>query len=600
MNLTRVVVTTVVSCLVSNRYALAEDYALASSGNDVLATLDAACIQIRSDTTLASAAAQKKAKPASAPVFDYCFAHAWPESFFDAGYNPKADTIAAAFSALSHPLDGALTTTAITTNGGVPALGGIADLMVRGLATVMMKRANAELQNYIVSAIRDDICSNDSIRVFVENTCSYLGAESESIAATLGPALRAAVIADVAALPRKAVAKIPANGTAAGLLARVTFQTVTTVVERADLRLLASSIGVTANGWSCTQTDLKCSKLKSELVATVKALNVVVLIAEQIRAKESAEHTLPEAAYKELLTLFSSGLSKVAGRTISDDEAREFFDAVRIAMSAGRAWLAATAETRRQTAGQMLRAILGVLDSALRLNSVDVETMPELNQLAEEATAMAEAVGSADLGSVYTLVVTQIRRMGVPAGFDKASRILALGVELASAKTADEVSATIEAVAAPMGSYKRKFFSPSRTIGGFVGFAIGYDKVSDNDKVPTARSFGPIGLVGVDFTWPIKQRVAAGFMVSLFDLGAVFASQKEEGMDVTESEGASPAIEQLVALGVHGRLSSSYTGPIVLHGGIGYVPRYRVVNGDERDVFRFLIGASVDVSLFPF
>lgn len=567
--------------------------------SDIWLQLNKQCARVMKDVTRDEYPAYKAQFKAAAPILEYCYEGSYP-SFLHLSGEEQATQFRKALSALPGPTDGAAATTAITTNGAVPALGGIAETLARGLAAILVKRAKAELQAFIIRKIQEDVCYKDGINGFLEHTCAYIGSSDGDFGVTLGPALRSAVITDVAALPERALAKTDAAGGAKALAARLMFTIAVSLVERADVKILANNLKLLVAQWKCAGGDADCSRLSASIDKATRALGIAVSIAEALRAAELQHRDgLPVAALDNLTKLAETGLEQVLSNAatkvdITEAQALAFRDTVRIAISTARAWLSADSQTRRNTSGQMLRSVVAIVELSLDLSgSIDASTMATVSRVSTDVASLVEAVAAADLAAVFTLTVTQLKRIKVPAGFDSAARVLALGVELAAGKTSDEVEATIEAVAAPMGGYRRKLFSTSRAIGGFVGANISWDNV---DGAPTARSIGPTGLVGLDLTWHINNALAPGVFVSLFDLGAVFADQDKEGT----SEPAPIQLEQLVALGLHGRISTKWSGPLVFHGGLAWVPNYRVVEGEERDVVRVLVGLSVDVTLFPF
>lgn len=574
--------------------ARAEDGPLSMESTNLWDNLEEACAAL---AKVKDKQAFKTARPTAAPVVDYCVDQVYPLALIDG----DADTVRDAFDPFPKRADGSTLTTAITTNGAVPAVGGVADTLARGLATVLIKRAKVELQSFLVTTIQDKVCSNTSVKGLVDNTCSYLGSADGTFGVTLGPALRSAVVADVAAMPSRVLSIAANKGGAAALGASVLFTMVTSLLDRADIKVLGKKLKALGTGWNCTG-DTTCDKVKAGLDRACRALEIASSVAERVlkAEKASADKQVPADVLADLVKLVQSGVKQKLGLDISEAQAIELRDSVTVAMSSARAWLSASRSARSELTGQMLRSIIGLVGVAFDLAAdQDVELTERLPRVVTDASAMAEAIASADLGSVFTLALTHLRRLTMPKDYESAVRVLALGVELTSAKTADEVAATIETVAAPMGSYRRKLIGPSRAVGGFVGFGVGFDRVEgvSRDLAPIARSVGPIGLVGADLTWALrKQQLVAGAFISLFDLGAVFADQQKKGM----SESAPIQLEQLVSLGAHGRVGTNWTGPLVLHGGVSWIPNYRETNGSQRDVIRVLVGVSVDVTLFPF
>lgn len=565
---------------------------LSAETNELWEKLAEQCV-VLADQTDAQLDALRTSKPAYKPIVDFCQHGTYPAALVGSG-KKRDRAVTKAFAAGTSPLSTG-SVPGFGADGVVASAGGIGDALIRGLAAVLVKRAKAELQGFIVDTIRDGVCSKSNGKKFLANTCAYLGS-SETFGVTLGPALRSAVVADVAAIPQVIMLDLDAKGTVEALSARLVITTVVAVVDRVDLRGLAGHYTRLAKDWTCTDNEATCVRLQNAIDAAGKVLGAVVELG-QLAATMDPQ---PSAADLERLATFLKTAITAHYPTAPDDTlVLELRDAVMTSMAEVRTWNAADTSARRETLGQMIRSVLHVVDLTLQVGEA-VASAPadrrvaQLLRFAHEATLLVDAVASADLGAVFTLVVTQLRRFPAPEALDDAIRVLALGVELAAAKTPEEVEATIETMAAPMGSYRRKFHAPTRAITGLVGFSGSWEIVHGAEN---PWSYGPIGLVGVDLSWPIKNgSLVPGIFVSVLDLGSVFADQQDAG----DAEPAPIRLEQITALGLHGRLGSKHIGPVVLHAGIAWIPNYRDVAGEPTDVKRITIGLSVDVTLWGF
>ncbi len=565
---------------------------LSAETNELWEKLDEQCV-VLADQTEAQLDALRSAKPAYVPIVDFCQHGTYPAALVGTGAQ-RDRAVKAAFAAGSSPLStGALP--GLGADGVVASAGGIGDALIRGLAVVLMKRAKAELQGFIVDTIRDRVCGKDSGKKFLANTCAYLG-DSETFGVTLGPALRSAVVADVAAIPQVIMLDLDAKGTVEALSARLVITTVVAVVERVDLRGLAVRYAGLAKAWACADSEATCVRLQAAIAAAGKVLGAAVELG-QLAATMNQPPSAADLA--RLATFLKTAIGAHYPTALDDGLVLELRDAVLTSIAEVKAWNAADAGARREDLGQMIRSVLRVVDLTLQVGEAVTGTpadrrIAQLLRFAREATLLVDAVASADLGAVFTLVVTQLRRFPAPEGLDDAIRVLALGVELAAAKTPEEVEATIETVAAPMGSYRRKFHAASRAITGLVGFSGSLEIVHGSEN---PSSYGPIGLVGVDLSWPVwKGALVPGVFISVLDLGSVFADQEDAGA----ADPAPIRLEQVTALGLHGRLGSKHVGPVVLHGGVAWIPNYRDVAGEATDVKRVTIGLSVDVTLWGF
>jgi hypothetical protein len=532
--------------------------------------------------------------PAYQAIVDFCARGAYPAALMTKTEGERAQALEAALTGREYA--GPVSPT-VGVGNAVAAAGGIGDALLRGLSTVLVKRARAELQALVVDGIRRQACNADPARSFLQHTCAYLGT-GQTLGVTLGPALRAAVVADVTALPDVVLARVAPEGSADGLAARLVIITATSLADRVALKPLAGAYRRLVKEWTCDPGDTACPRLATVIARTAGALELIV---EAGQLLESLEATPSRENLDHLATFLGTGLKAKlrVSADLDEEQVLALRDAMLEALQAVRQWLAADLPTRRATAGDMVRSVIRLVGVAIDLaESADAARpaprMPQVLRFRHEATLLVDAVFQADLGAVFTLMITQLQRLTPADRLDGAIRVLALGVELASATTSEEVEATIEAVAAPIGSYRRKTLAPSRALGGLIGLG------GTREWIRGARNSlagGPVGLVGLDLTWPVHDgKLVPGVFLSLLDLGAVFAGRSVE----VDSDPAPLRLEHVTALGLHGRLGTRATGPLVLHAGIAWVPNYRTIDSRLADVFRITAGLSVDVTLWPF
>lgn len=195
-------------------------------------------------------------------------------------------------------------------------------------------------------------------------------------------------------------------------------------------------------------------------------------------------------------------------------------------------------------------------------------------------------------------------------------------VELASAKSSQDVAAALDAAAAPVGSYKVKFERPAIALNAFVGVSVAGEWLLSDRASGSSISFGGFAPIGVHMTWPVGDvKVPLGFMVSAFDLGALTQqrfTQEVESADQTGGESSSSGtssmsatvgLEQLFSPGLYGTIgffSKDYRSPLVLGAGFSFVPNLRKVeltdaarSSFDAPVLRMGAFLALDLTLLP-
>jgi hypothetical protein len=108
----------------------------------------------------------------------------------------------------------------------------------------------------------------------------------------------------------------------------------------------------------------------------------------------------------------------------------------------------------------------------------------------------------------------------IPGGVDKSMLLL---VELANARSSDQVARTLDAAAAPVGSWRIKHRRPSLTLNAFLGATWGRELLLNAPAQTNGHSLGLAAPVGLHGTVPLGGDFALGGLVTLLDLGAISA-----------------------------------------------------------------------------
>lgn len=175
---------------------------------------------------------------------------------------------------------------------------------------------------------------------------------------------------------------------------------------------------------------------------------------------------------------------------------------------------------------------------------------------------------------------------------------------MATAETAEDVEAAIEAIALPSGSFaikrESKVTIAVETMPGFlIGGEYSWNYVSKIDTVTTFTNkvgFSPAftAPVGLSFAWGGKRKGAKGIFVSLIDVGAVTRLY----LDNSDSTETLPelTLRNVFAPGIYGTYGIP-KAPISFNVGVQYGPELKLIHQDPLKSMRFGVGITVDIPL---
>jgi hypothetical protein len=196
-----------------------------------------------------------------------------------------------------------------------------------------------------------------------------------------------------------------------------------------------------------------------------------------------------------------------------------------------------------------------------------------------------------------------------------AARLMPLVVDLAEAKSSEDVSAAISRAAAPIGSWKLKRQKSLISVTALVGGAVGYERprtsgVEHDQAINGGVAAGVMAPVGIEFSHPLCGW-SAGLLISVLDVGQVTWSRLAPEKKSSEEAGTDAApdanLAQVFSPGAYLVFGVGKT-PFTFGAGASYAPALRGyvydVGGTEVNkdlpVWRFGLFAAVDVTLFPF
>ena len=539
---------------------------------------------------------------------------------------------------------------------GVPGLDGMVDHALRGLSQFLVKRAHAEVRVYAIDRIRTIAdCGATSIRGrLFSNACAFLGAVDGGFSPSFGSGLRAAFARDIAALPQRILAEIPREGLKRELLFRAALEAAVVYVDEPDPAQIAAAIkALTAStgGFTCTgdpELVAECATLKARMHL---AARVVVALAEDggggdrsasyyllllknharaWKTTNCADTTATSAL--ELCTLLGhlETLEETkAELLVKVEAARAAFFAARAALRSLRTLPAdeagLTAEERevrreRRRRDAMVRAARHAAVAVAAADELVGELVCEPNgpatcrravRLPGELVDLIEAVADRDFGAMFSAGVA-LAIDAIPAEHrvqlsPEALRVLQFGADLAMARNADDAETAIEAIAAPLGSFREKQRRRMMSITGLVGFAVGHENILGLvDQPDPINAVSPVVAVGIDLTTPIGTWGALGILLPIVDLGSLasFSVDGDQAMDVPETDETPPVgLAQVLSPGAYLRWNVRSSPFSVGAGGV-FVPKGRTVDageGDEdRTVLRVNVFLAVDVTLLGF
>ena len=195
------------------------------------------------------------------------------------------------------------------------------------------------------------------------------------------------------------------------------------------------------------------------------------------------------------------------------------------------------------------------------------------------------------------------------AGFDVTARrdgiraaslpyIYALA-ELAQAESSEAMVATMERIAAPVGSYRLKAKRELFTITALFGYAQG--KESYPGEQEALRDYGSLfAPLGVQYTFPFcaGDLGALGVLGSLVDLGPLVASRKT-GSDVQEESRV--GLRQVFSPGFYLTWNPLRSRPLVIGYGVRRTPQLVQTNaGSDVSSTRWIAFIAMDLTLFGF
>lgn len=499
-------------------------------------------------------------------------------------------------------------------DAALPGAAGLVEVAIRGLANLLVARAQAEVEGFMLDQLRDILCRGGAAPWF-EHTCAYLVGPDAVLRVSAGSALRTAFQADVVAFPRQIASRTPREGEVRTLTGRLWFQMLAAATESRQVSDLTDRFSEVGANFTCAGRDPEiCEGARVSVEGTGLLMAYAVSRNDLEALTPTMFHALAETVFARHLSTDAAAV--VAGMYPSLTD-------LRAAVTA--------AQSPRLTTGGRIRGIGAVLD-AMRIaldRGVAVAFFDrrggERVRLHEGLPEMYSAVVKGELTEIAVLaqraLVVVLPVAGLPPD---VTRGMILAAEVAQARTPEQIRAALESVVAPPGAWRLKRQRTMLSITGLVGVAGGGELmlasgVSGAAMVPSA---GLVGALGLDVSFPVRTSTL-GFFVSVIDLGGLLslplgeATARLRGADGVERTATldvttriSP--EQLLAPGLYFRWGIARS-PFVLAAGASMIPFGRHIQevqstaamgaasfSADASIFRLSAMLAVDLTLFPF
>lgn len=496
----------------------------------------------------------------------------------------------------------------------LPGAAGLVEVALRGIANLLVSRAQAEVEGFMLDQLRDIICTGDA-RPWFEHTCAYLVAPDAVLRITAGSALRTAFQADVVGFPRQVASRTPREGEARTLTGRLWFQLLAAATESRVLIDLGDRFSQVGSDFTCTGREPElCQQAKLAVEGSGLLMAYAMNRADLETMSPTMFHAMLETVYARSLSVDAMGPVEALRPSLLElRNTLSFAQTPRLSNNA-----------RIPRVGALLTAMGVAFDRGVEVAFFD-RRGGERVRLHEGIPAMYAAVMRGELTEIAVLSQRALVVVLPVAGLSPdVTRGMVLAAEIAQARTPEQIRVALESVVTPPGAWRLKRRRPMLSITGLVGVAGGGEiilasGVSGGGMVP---SVGLVGALGLDVSFPARSSTL-GFYVSVIDLGSLLslplgdASVRLRGADGVERSATldvtsriSP--EQVLSPGIFFRWGIGRS-PFVFAAGASMVPFGRRVQetraaanageaafSADASVFRLSAMLAVDLTLFPF
>jgi hypothetical protein len=466
----------------------------------------------------------------------------------------------------------------------VLAAGVAAPVVAGAVAEFLVGRAEEELSVFATEEIWSRLCGRDDTRWAFEAVCAVTAnddGDGGSVATTppLG-VVRRAIREDLDLFATRLVGRI---ATAVPETAQPAYCVMEALTHRLTAIVMNDELGAWAPSPDCTDTAAAVGVLFDPSSTWTQAAEAILAL---VRAH------VPDATQ-----VLDEDEAKAVVRSLA--ELRSVAQQLRALASNAADYAQSVARLRREAFSAVfatLSTLREPLATALRLDA---------EHLAKWTTAI-ERIGRRLLERDYAgAVLLALRTLATADPVPRSvAQLIALAADVAEAEDASDVTAALDAIAEPVGSWRRKHDTAGISLTGMVGIEGSFELglADANDPVRDGFGFAPKLAIGVDFHFPIPD---GDFRVSLFvpivdvgnvvsvrfaDLGSDSVAETEVLPDVTYAQLFSPGLYATLGLG---------RTPLVVGLGASYVPALRTAEGSDTrtSVLRFGLFLAVDTTL---
>lgn len=480
-------------------------------------------------------------------------------------------------------------------------LGNLEAQIIAGIADLAVTRAKAEAIDYLRTKLTRDLCTPESAS-YLASTCVALKELDPTLSiAAAGSYLQAAAFRDLGRLPELLLTRIDARQRTdeqqALLLGLVFYRE-----ARAGRQPLELAWGIrrmtcpkqragqvwlgSRDGSACLAAELMTAIVTTRDAATRTDPNTKAAVMTRFK-------TLIESDWNGL-TLERTELALLSARL--DD----IIDAVAAVERDARAMVSASSKpSAAERFSLASRAFAAFLDASratacIKQGPRDGDCAPTGLETSRDVSDLGSNLFASDMGGSMAKVISLLADVSVTPPKSIRTTIPVL-TELASAKSSKDVVTTLEAAAAPVGSYKAKYERPGAAVNILLGASGGAEWVK-SDVVAATGFYAPVGV----HAWsPLVPHAAAhlGLFASVIDVGALTQVRlvEKDGVEQTPTVG----FAQVFSPGLFATLGLART-PLLLGLGASATPELRAKG--EKDLPAVRVGGFVafDIPVFPF
>ncbi|KYF56233.1 hypothetical protein BE08_31990 [Sorangium cellulosum] len=501
------------------------------------------------------------------------------------------------------------------------ALGGVSwqAAALSGLADFLFQRADAELTLWLSTEISENLCSGTAPgalppkpsqgvslrpRDLFPRTCTIVGTEDAPTTPESGSLLAAALRRDLELLPARV----------ASHAVKIDFE----VLNAIEVTLFKMSEGVAPlealAGLSINKDlEAKCGSATGRTKALACGLRLVGLA-----TKLSADAVVGDYSKGDIrafvLVLRDSCGSACGDAVIDEVTASAFFAAVNRFGAAVKAQRDRSGGSAAERATVMIAATLDLFDAGVGFfpESAEARTAWRSIEPALRSTTFFLRGEYADGLHAISTMLKAMEGVSGERAWQYVIRQSSLVADIAAAKDSKQVQAALEAAAAPVGSWRDKRRSPTLSATGLVGWSFGAEVPLDGGggRRRAYAAGAPVGMVGVDLSFPVGSTWTVGGCVSILDVGQLVTLPLQTPAGRTNEVPATNEdvrLSQVLSPGGYLKLGLG-ASPLVLGAGVSYAPDLRsYVRRDAdtekevaRDVFsmwRFHAFLAVDVTI---